>query len=95
MKALVLAGGLPQIALINELKKRGIVTVLADYFENPVAKEYADIFYRESTLDVEAITRVAKQEKVDFLITVCTDQALLRFCCDERWLSSCRYWNRL
>ena len=77
MKALVLAGGLPQIALINELKKRGIVTVLADYFENPVAKEYADIFYRESTLDVEAITRVAKREKVDFLITVCTDQALL------------------
>lgn len=77
MKALVLAGGLPQIALIEELKKRGITTVLADYFENPVAKPYADIFYQESTLDVDAITRVAKQEQVDFLITVCTDQALL------------------
>lgn len=77
MKALVLAGGLPQIALIKELKKRGITTVLADYFENPVAKPYADIFYRESTLDIPAITRVAKQEQVDFLITVCTDQALL------------------
>ena len=77
MKALVLAGGLPQIELINNLKRRGITTVLADYFENPVAKPYADIFYRESTLDVEAITRVAKAEQVDFLITVCTDQALL------------------
>ena len=77
MKALVLAGGLPQIALLEELKKRGITTVLADYFENPVAKPYADIFYQESTLDLKAITRVAKQENVDFLITVCTDQALL------------------
>lgn len=77
MKALVLAGGYPQIALINELKKRGIMTVLADWNENPVARAYADIFYRESTLDVEAITEVARREQVDFLITACTDQALL------------------
>ena len=37
MKALVLAGGFPQIALIEELKRRGIFTLLADYYENPVA----------------------------------------------------------
>lgn len=77
MKALVLAGGFPQIALLKELSKRGYITVLADYFENPVAKPYADIFYRASTLDVEAITKIAKDEAVDFLITACTDQALL------------------
>lgn len=77
MKALVLAGGLPQIALIEALKDRGIVTVLADYFPNPVAKPHADVFYQVSTLDVPAITDVARKEKVDFLITVCTDQALL------------------
>lgn len=76
-KALVLAGGLPQIDLINELKGRGIHTILADYYENPIAKPYADQFYRVSTLDVEGITAVAKKENVDFLITVCTDQALL------------------
>lgn len=77
MKALVLAGGLPQIALINQLKKKSITTVLADYNENPVAKAYADKFYQVSTLDVEAITDLAKKENVDFLLTVCTDQALL------------------
>lgn len=77
MKALVLAGGLPQIALLQDLRSRGIVTVLADYYKNPVAKPYADIFYQVSTLDVPGITRVAVEEKVDFLITVCTDQALL------------------
>lgn len=77
MKALVLAGGFPQIELLNQLRSRGIETVLADYFENPVAKPYADKFYRESTLDIPAITRIAREEKVDFLITCCTDQALV------------------
>lgn len=77
MKALVLAGGLPQIALLKELKSRGITTVLADYYPSPVAKPHADFFYQVSTLDVPAITDVARKEAVDFLITVCTDQALL------------------
>ena len=76
-KALVLAGGFPQIALIEELKKRGYTVILADYYSEPVAKKYADVFYQESTLDIEAITEIAKKEKVDFLITACTDQALL------------------
>ena len=77
MKALVLAGGFPQIALIQELKNRKIKVLLADYYAEPVAKKYADKFYQVSTLDVEAITELAKKEKVDFLITACTDQALL------------------
>ena len=76
-KALVLAGGFPQIALINELKKRGYFVILADWNEEPVAKKYCDLYYRESTLDVDAIKNIAKNENVDFLITVCTDQALL------------------
>lgn len=77
MKALVLAGGFPQIALIKELRRRGIFVVLADYYEKPVARAYADSFYRVSTLDVEGIEKIAVNEQVDFLITVCTDQALL------------------
>ena len=77
MKALVLAGGFPQIALLKELKKRNIYTVLADYYPNPVAKPFADKFYQESTLNVEGITEIAKKENVSFVITACTDQALL------------------
>lgn len=77
MKALVLAGQEPQAALIRELKSRGITTVLADWGANPIAKADADIFYQESTLDIPKITEIAKKEKVDFLLTVCTDQALL------------------
>ena len=77
MKALVLAGGFPQIALIQELKRRQITVLLADYYAEPVAKPYADAFFQVSTLDVAAIGSLAQKEHVDFLITACTDQALL------------------
>lgn len=33
MKALVLAGGFPQIALINEIKSRGIEVVLTEHYK--------------------------------------------------------------
>ena len=46
MKALVLAGGFPQIALIQKLKQRNIEVVLADYNFEPVAKPYADKYYQ-------------------------------------------------
>lgn len=77
MKSLVLAGGFPQIALIEELHKRECYVLLADYNENPVAKKYADSYFQVSTLDADAIKNIAKEEHVDFLITACTDQALL------------------
>ena len=76
MKALVLCGGLPQIALIKELKSRGITTLLADMNDKVPAREYADEFYKVSVLDVDAVRSLAVEQKVDFLITVCADQVL-------------------
>ncbi|MBR4295699.1 MAG: ATP-grasp domain-containing protein [Clostridia bacterium] len=76
MKALVLCGGVPQIALIRELKSRGVTTILADMNDKVAAREYADKFYKVSVLDVEAVRQVAIDEKVDYLITVCADQVL-------------------
>lgn len=77
MKALVVAGGLPQITLINQLKARGVETVLVDGSPSPLAKEYADSFYQANIFDVERLIEIAKNEKVDFVITVCADQVLL------------------
>ena len=76
MKALVLCGGIPQIALINDLKSRGITTLLADMNEKVAARNYADEFYKVSVLDVDGIRQLAIEQKVDFLITVCADQVL-------------------
>lgn len=76
MKALVLCGGVPQIAAIKELKSRGVKTLLADMNENVAAKEYADEFYKVSVLDVDGVRNLAKEQKVDFIISVCADQVL-------------------
>lgn len=77
MKVLVLAGGFDQIALIKELKRRGHYVILADYYENPMAKKAADKHYQVSTLDVDKIEKLALDEKVELITTACTDQALL------------------
>ena len=77
MKALVIAGGLPQIELIKQLKERGIETLLADGSPAAVARPYADKFFHVDVFDMEAVKDIAVKEKVDFLITVCADQVLL------------------
>ena len=77
MKAFVIAGGVPQVELIKQLKNRGITTVLADGSPNAVARPYADIFYHVNIFDIPAIKEIAIKEKVDFLLTVCADQVLL------------------
>ena len=77
MKALILAGGIPQIELIKQLKSRGITTVLADGSPNAVARPYADAFYEVNIFNVSAVRDIAVSEKVDFILTVCADQVLL------------------
>jgi len=77
MKALVVAGGLAQIELINQLKERGITTVLIDGNANALARPYADKFHQMAIFDIEAVKNLAVEEKVDFLITCCADQVLL------------------
>jgi phosphoribosylamine-glycine ligase len=78
-KALVLAGGSDQIALIKELRSAypGIEIILVDYYDNPPARIYSDTHIKASTLDKELVLKIAKEEKVDLVITACTDQALL------------------
>ena len=77
MKALVIAGGLPQIELLKQLKSRGIETVLADGNDKAIARPYADHFHQIQIFDIEAVKNLAVKEDVDFLITVCADQVLL------------------
>lgn len=77
MRALVIAGGLPQIELIKQLKDRRIETLLADGSPVAVARPYADKFFHVDVFDIETIKDIAVNEKVDFLITVCADQVLL------------------
>lgn len=73
-KALVLCGGYPQLEMIKQLQARGIMACLADMNPKAPAVPYADKFFEVSTLDVDGIRNVVKQEGIDMLLTTCADQ---------------------
>lgn len=77
MKALVLAGGIPQIELLRQLRERGVETVLIDGSPLALAIPYADKFYHENIFDINEVKNIAVNESVNFIITVCADQVLV------------------
>lgn len=74
-KAFVLGGTVPHKALIEKLKEMGYYTVLIDYTNHPPAASAADLHLKESTLDKEKVLELAKEYKVDLVISTCIDQA--------------------
>lgn len=74
--AIVLGGTAPHRQLITKLKDRGYRTVLVDYLPNPPAKTLADCHEQESTLDAEAVKRIAQRHQAALVISACLDQPL-------------------
>lgn len=66
---------MPHITLVKKLKERGYYVALLDYLDNPPAKQYADEHIKESTLDKEAVLKVAKDKNAEIVIATCIDQA--------------------
>ncbi|MBR5118161.1 MAG: ATP-grasp domain-containing protein [Muribaculaceae bacterium] len=78
--AIVLGGTVPHCELIKQLQSRGYYVLLIDYLPNPPAKQVADEHIQESTLDKEAVLRVAKDRKASLVICACVDQANITAC---------------
>lgn len=68
-KILILGGSENQLPLIKSAKELGYQVILCDYSDNAIGKKYADIFYCVSTLDKEAVLKVAEKEKIDGITT--------------------------
>lgn len=78
-KIMVLAGGNDQCALIEELRRYfngEVEIILADMSDKVKAIAYADKFIQVSTMDRPAVLKVAKEEKIDYILTACGDQPL-------------------
>ncbi len=73
--ALVLGGTNPHISLIAALKARGWRVVLVDYLAHPPAAPHADLHVIASTLDPDAVRRVARDQGAQLVIATCVDQA--------------------
>ena len=74
---LLLGGSRQQVPAIEKAKKMGFRTVLIDYLPDNPGQHVADKWYQESTTDVEAVYRIAKEENVDGILPYASDPAAL------------------
>lgn len=74
-KLLLLGGSAQQVIAIKKAKELGLYTVLCDYLPDNPGQYEADKFYQISTVDMEAVLEVAKEEKVDGVLAYASDPA--------------------
>lgn len=77
---LVLGGTVPHVSLVKKLKDRGYYTILIDFLDNPPAREFADEHIKESTLDKEKVTEIARERNAVAVLATCVDQANVTCC---------------
>ncbi len=75
-KLLVLGASFLQLPAIKKAKEMGYYVAVADYNKKAVAIPFADEYFCESTIDIEAIEKVARQFKPDGIITVASDMPM-------------------
>lgn len=68
-KILILGGAEAQVPIIQAAKKEGYYAILCDRTTTNPGIRYADKHYQVSTLDRDAVTRVAIEEKIDGVIS--------------------------
>lgn len=76
-KILLLGGSAQQVIAIKTAKRLGYYTVLCDYLPDNPGQYVADKYYNVSTTDVEAVYKVAMDEKVDGILAYASDPAAL------------------
>lgn len=74
-KILMLGGSAQQVPAIEKAKEMGYYTVLIDYLPDNPGQHVADKWYSESTTDIEAVYRIAKQEEVSGILAYASDPA--------------------
>ena len=65
-----------QLPAIQKAKEMGLEVAVADYDPNAVGISYADRYFNASTIDVDAICRVAQEYRPDGIMTLATDMPM-------------------
>lgn len=68
-KVLILGAGVIQVPVIKKAKELGLFTIIADFDKDAPGIQYSDLFFEVSTIDKEAILKIAKEEGVDGVLT--------------------------
>lgn len=64
-KLLILGGTQISLQILKAAKSMGLLVFVADYFEDSPCKKYADKSFLVSATDVDAITTIVRDEKID------------------------------
>jgi len=75
-KLLIIGASILQLPAIKKAKELGHYVAVADFNPNAVGIPYADEFYNASTIDIEAICKVAQEFKPDGIMTLATDMPM-------------------
>lgn len=87
-KVLILGAGIYQVPLIKKSKQLGYYTIVSSIPGNYPGFLYADKVYYVNTVDREAILKLAREEKIDAILTTGTDVAVstIGYVCDKQGL---------
>lgn len=88
-KLMILGAGIYQVPLIKAAKEMGLYTIAVSIPGNYPGFAYADKVYYENTVDYEKVLAIAKEEKIDGILTAGTDVAVITIgkVCDELHLT--------
>ena len=88
-KLMIMGAGIYQVPLIKKAKEMGIYTIAVSIPGNYPGFALADKVIYENTVDYERILEVAKEEKIDGIVTAGTDVAVITIgkVCDELGLA--------
>lgn len=75
-KLLIIGASILQLPAIKKAKELGHYVAVADFNPNAVGIPYADKFYNASTIDIEAICKVAEEFQPDGIMTLATDMPM-------------------
>ena len=92
-KIMILGAGIYQVPLIKTAKRMGLYTIVVSIPGNYPGFALADKVYYENTVDVETILAIAREEKIDGIITTGTDVCVITIgkVCDELGLCGLSY----
>lgn len=74
-KILLLGGSAQQVIAIETAKKLGYETVLCDFLPDNPGQYAADKFYLTSTTDMDAVLKIAQEEKIGGIVAYASDPA--------------------
>ena len=75
-KILIIGASVLQLPAIKKAKEMGLEVAVADYNPEAVGIEYADRYFNASTIDIDAIVKIAREYKPDGIMTLATDMPM-------------------